>query len=186
MVGAWGARLALPNPTDPIPSVSSARGQSCILGADPLNDREAAYLPESGEDLFFREHGLEELQVLLDNLIGFVECHKQQGGLANERLGLHFAEIFDDGRPPLVAVSRAANAALAKLIGDVGLQPQRILRGGYWSGGSNRRGGTISSRRGRPFGVSTISQPAGATVWCRRRRDNGPRGQPEDLARSAR
>ena len=91
--------------------------------AHPLEDRDAANLTETREHFLLRQHILEELEILLEDVAGLVEDNQNQPGLTDLLIGFHLAQVFDDGAAPLGAV-----AAMAETDQAYFTDPAKMLR----------------------------------------------------------
>src|SRR5258705_12390361 len=99
-------------------------GDGAAAVADALGDVDRADFSEAGEDFLLREDGLEELDVLVEDVAGLVEDDEAEAGLVDQGLGLHFSQVVDDLAAPGGAVAAVAEAALAKLEGDFDFKPK--------------------------------------------------------------
>lgn len=91
---------------------------------DAVEDFDAAYLAEAGENFPCGEEGFKELEIFVEDVAGFVEDDEEECGFEDARFGVHFLEVGDDGVAPLGAVAVVADAALAKLVGDFYFEPK--------------------------------------------------------------
>lgn len=96
-------------------------------------------MAEAGEDFFFDEDSFEEVEVLRQDMFGFVEDDEEEAGFVDEGIGFHFAEVVDGVVAPLGAVTGVADVAFAELVGDFDFEPEGFGRGSE-VGGVEERG----------------------------------------------
>jgi len=119
--------------------------------ADAVEDFDAAYLAEAGEDFAGGKVGFEEFQVFVEDIAGFVEDDEEEGGFEDAWFDVHFLQVGDDGVAPLRAVAVVADAAFAELVSDFDFEPEGFFGcGGI--GGVEERGGSRVEAKGAAEG----------------------------------